>query len=672
MRYFLILSLGLLSFQFTVAQINTLNEDFSTCLGSLPNGWTQYSVVGTDTWSCTASGYTNRGVYMNGYSGGNNNNNQDWLISPLLNLSTYSKPELSFICRTKFSGSPIQVFISNNYNGSGNPNNATWNHLNVPLPANGSDIWFLSDGINLTAYKNQNCYIAFKYLSNTDSASLWKIDNIRIEENGLSLQNNFTNVGQTQAGTNSSSTSMSFTMNNIVGTLELQAPTPFQISKNNVQFSNSLNYDANASGIAQNVYIRISPNLPDKVFRDSILFLYNGIQTKASQYLLGTSMPDNKTLRIANWNMRWFGEPGFCNCDTAISKSNAIKIFKDLNADIYCVQEVVNINQLQYLTNSLGADYEYAVSPYGSGALNPQSGFYQNCQKLAYIYNTKKIQNIGTYGLLASTYPQDTAAYSCFSSGRFPFMMKANLKLDNAQFDTLILANIHSKAGNTQSDYDRRTCGVQKMVDSLNTLYAQNKVMIIGDFNDILEGTTVVGNINSPYKFLLDNGYTGITLPSIYPGQSTYIGNTNFMIDNIICKSNFKNQYIDSSFFIFTEATKIISDFKNTTSDHYPCMSYYKFNFPNSITNYEESTSQSFFSLANPSTNLLQLNIDNNYKDFKLELNVYDLLGNKIKSEQLNSHTSSYKISIPNLNSGIYFVELKNKNNRSIQKWLVE
>lgn len=49
-------------------------------------------------------------------------------------------------------------------------------------------------------------------------------------------------------------------------------------------------------------------------------------------------------------------------------------------------------------------------------------------------------------------------------------MMKAKVLLANGGSDTLIIANIHGKAAGTQSDYDRRQCGADKMTDSLNAL----------------------------------------------------------------------------------------------------------------------------------------------------------------------------------------------------------
>ena len=130
---FLLILLGLIA-DTSFAQATFLHEDFSTCISNLPNGWQKYSVTGTDTWGCTSGGQTGKGVTMSVYSSGNNHDNEDWLISPQIDLSSYTNPSLSFWCRTKYSGAFIQVFVSANYSGSGNPNTATWTTLPVVLP----------------------------------------------------------------------------------------------------------------------------------------------------------------------------------------------------------------------------------------------------------------------------------------------------------------------------------------------------------------------------------------------------------------------------------------------------------------------------------------------------------------------------------------------------------
>jgi len=652
------------------AQVTSLNEDFSTCINAVPSTWTKYSVTGTDSWKCSTTGYTGNCAYMNGYSNNTNNANEDWLISPLLNLSSYATPSLSFWSITNFAGNQMQVLVSSNYAAASNPNTATWTALPATLPLTSSNVWTLSQNINLTPYKTTPFRIAYKYTSTTSAAASWKVDDVNITDGTISaLSKKMINVGQCNAGSQTTAQSFTFTMSAINGIFNVTVPAPFQLSKDNVSFSNSLNYTAANGGTPQTVYVRIAPTVADKLYRKEIEFVYNGTTLGDKVYVLGTSMPDVTTLRVASWNMRWFGNPSMCVCDTALAKTNALKILKDMNADVYCLEEVVSTSQLASITSALGSNFNYTISPFCSGAQTTSSFNYASGQKLAYIYNTAKVQNIGTFGLLKSTYPSDTSAYYCFSSGRFPYVMKAVLSLNGGLKDTIIFTDIHAKAGDLLEDHNRRVCGAQKMTDSLKVLFPGKKVMVIGDFNDYLEGANTTGQTVSPYQYLLNNGFNGISLPSLYPTQSTFVGSTSHIIDNVVCTPNLKAKYIDSSFFIFTEANKYIIDYSTTTSDHYPIMSYYKFNFPfisNGINTFEKS----LFGMVNPSNNILNLyNIENGTT--KSSLTVYDMMGKIVYQALLENFQSHLQISIPNVKMGLYLVEINNDKGRSIQKWNV-
>ncbi len=652
------------------AQLTGLQEDFSSCTGALPAGWQQYSVTGTDSWKCTSSGVSGNGVYMNGYSAGVNHDNEDWLISPQLDLNTYSLPHLFFQSRTKFSGNAISVWISTNYAGSGNPNNANWTALTITLPAVNSDEWLQSENIDLTPYKAQPLFIAFKYTSTANAAALWRLDEVNIFENAVNITKKFVNTGQCGAGGSSVGGVVQFTMNGLSGTLNLNASVPFQLSKDNNSFSTQLSYGAAASGIPQTVYVRISPAQADKVWRDSLLFTYNGHPVRSKVWCLGTSLPDDRTLRVCNWNMRWFGEPQMCGCDTALAKTNAVTLLKDLHADVYCLQEMVSISQLNYLTTSLGPNYQSAVSTFCSGVTNIADPYYAGCQKLAFIYNTQKVSNMGNYGLLSSTYPADTTAYYCFGSGRFPYLMKARLLLANGLSDTVIFTNLHGKAYDAQEDYNRRLCGAEKMTDSLNALFPGKKIMVIGDYNDFLEGSTVAGNVNSPYKYMLDHGFNGITLPSIYPGQSTYVWSDSYIIDNIACTPDLYSRYADSSFFIFTEAASYIADYGHSSSDHYPCMSYYQFNFPNALPHLEGNERRLPFTVINPSAHDLIVFTEQQYTT--VMLSVFDVSGALLYRQNLSLKNGQNAVSMPDFAKGLYLITLDNGEQHGVQKWIIQ
>jgi hypothetical protein len=146
-------------------------------------GWTQNAVVnGAILWSFSTAG---GGDYakISGFLSGNQNS-ENWLISPAVDLSASINPILNFRTAGKFPGNPLEVFISNNYT-SGNPNAATWTALSgytlgALLPGYQ---WANSGTLSLNAFKNANTRIAFKYTSNTSGATTWEVDDIIIREN---------------------------------------------------------------------------------------------------------------------------------------------------------------------------------------------------------------------------------------------------------------------------------------------------------------------------------------------------------------------------------------------------------------------------------------------------------------------------------------------------------
>jgi hypothetical protein len=107
--------------------------------------------------------------------------NEDWLISPKFNLTGIPIPLLRFYSRTAFTGSGLVLKVSTNYAGSGNPSTATWTDLNGRFPEGASDVWTLSDSINLSAYNTStNVFIAWVYYSNTTAAARWTLDDVAV------------------------------------------------------------------------------------------------------------------------------------------------------------------------------------------------------------------------------------------------------------------------------------------------------------------------------------------------------------------------------------------------------------------------------------------------------------------------------------------------------------
>lgn len=152
-------------------------ETFTT---NFPN-WVKQSVIGTQVWTLnTANGNPGNCADMNGFSSGAQNN-EDWLISPAINLTTAPTAILTFQTSRPFSGTNLQALVSTNYSGAGAPSTATWTVLSTAQVAT-STTWRDSGNISLNAYVgNPNVRIAFKYVSTTAGASQWRVDNVKVQ-----------------------------------------------------------------------------------------------------------------------------------------------------------------------------------------------------------------------------------------------------------------------------------------------------------------------------------------------------------------------------------------------------------------------------------------------------------------------------------------------------------
>ncbi|WP_264559975.1 DUF5689 domain-containing protein [Flavobacterium sp. N2270] len=145
--------------------------------------WTKFSVSGTPAWVLDTQ-YGNPGncAKMSGYASSGQTANEDWLISPSIDLSSVSSATLTFQTASKFAGNVLEAKISTNYSGSGNPTSATWTNLTATYDTNtGSYIWTNSGNIDLSAYTGGSVYIGFKYTCTASAASTWEVDNVKIQ-----------------------------------------------------------------------------------------------------------------------------------------------------------------------------------------------------------------------------------------------------------------------------------------------------------------------------------------------------------------------------------------------------------------------------------------------------------------------------------------------------------
>jgi endonuclease/exonuclease/phosphatase family metal-dependent hydrolase len=160
-----------------VCENSTYSETFSTGLGE----FTPYSVNGSQAWNWRPV----YGACVSGYESTINYANEDWIISPVFDLSDKSSASLAFnhalnFCLNESDKINNQtLWISSNYT-LGSPANATWTQLTIPIMPVGNNWNYVNSGnIEIPNQMLQkNVRFAFKYLSTSTIAGTWEIKDL--------------------------------------------------------------------------------------------------------------------------------------------------------------------------------------------------------------------------------------------------------------------------------------------------------------------------------------------------------------------------------------------------------------------------------------------------------------------------------------------------------------
>jgi hypothetical protein len=304
-----------------------------------------------------------------------------------------------------------------------------------------------------------------------------------------------------------------------------------------------------------------------------------------------SSLNRDQTLDIAAWNMEFFGaNAGTISCPNGnlvynnmgpvnddLQQTNAVTVLSKLSADIISVEEVSDINRFDAVVKALPGSYNYVCSnrfsyyfqnecdqvPSGGTVFGPTS----LAQKVCVIYNTATVTPVlaETKPLLDGkyAYPNDNG----WSSGRLPFLFVADATINGVTKRIHVVA-IHAKSGSALEDYNRRKQDVADLKALLDSSYPNANLIILGDYNDKLNGSIASGQVSSYQPLLSDPGsYIPLTLPLENQGCSTFNSSASF-IDHMIVSNELQPAYVANSTYVLQPFS--IPNYGNTTSDHNP------------------------------------------------------------------------------------------------------
>ncbi|GAB3821290.1 hypothetical protein GCM10028895_23150 [Pontibacter rugosus] len=608
----------------TANAVSPYAQNFDNCthVGStnMPGGWQQVSVNGDVTWSCTTFGKSGSAVQINGYNSATQRGaaNEDWLISPKLNLSDFNIPSLSFWTLSAFQGPALKFMISTNYDGVSAPGTAEWTELNANLPEVGSDKWTESK-LLLDAYKQENVYVAFVYtsLDQVNGSSRWTVDEFAVEDVQTALVTSPVtfDFGAVPANQFSEASTFKVKALGLPNGLDITAPKDFQVSKDNVSYTSVISYTAEEIATEQTAYVRFSPASTALYFEGKLTFTSGNTFSEERGMLTGSSIPKSSTLDVVSWNVEWFGADRDGDgailgpTDNELQYANVKQAILALDADIYALQEIANDELMEQLVKELPG-YGFVKSDTYSYSQRP-SNFVSVPQKLYVVYKTATVAVKGEKvllkklytDLLANTtvltgYPGSSSSTdqarddSFWASGRMPYMVMLDATINDIT-QRLHLINVHARAnsGTNMTVYNQRMYDLKVLKDSLDAQYPDVNLIMLGDYNDDVDMAVVGTNNPSTYKpFVDDENYKVLTYDLSLTGVGTY--NAESFLDHITISKSLVDEYVPSSIQIQNGLVNLIPRYFTTTSDHLPIAARFNFDATPVVTFAEASVTK--------------------------------------------------------------------------------
>ena len=158
-------------------QETLFEENFTSDLGQ----FTDYNISGDQSWQWVH--FNDGSASMNGFVGGAARANENWLISPAINLEGQTGVIMRLWEAINFitNYNDMKVLIATDFDESDPTSSGTWEHITgFNRPAGNNWNVVESGDIDLSQFEGQTIHIAFKYISTTSGAAAWQFSRIEL------------------------------------------------------------------------------------------------------------------------------------------------------------------------------------------------------------------------------------------------------------------------------------------------------------------------------------------------------------------------------------------------------------------------------------------------------------------------------------------------------------
>jgi len=270
----------------------------------------------------------------------------------------------------------------------------------------------------------------------------------------------------------------------------------------------------------------------------------------------------SNTLDIASWNIEWFGDTSNGPSDETLQRENAYDVISGADMDIWGVAEIVSTSAFNTLKSQLG----YSGFLANDSSVTNGSAYYSSSEQKVGILYKSSIASVQDARIIL------TSSNDAFA-GRPPLQVTLRVTIGGYTEDIVVIV-LHAKCCDDTTSWTRRQTAANALKSYLDSAYPTQKVWVIGDFNDDLDSSITPGKASPYASFLNDTAdYTFITKALSDAHIATTVGYTD-TIDQHLVTNEAAAKYISGS----VEAYRVdqqISNYGNTTSDHYPILSRY-------------------------------------------------------------------------------------------------
>jgi hypothetical protein len=274
------------------------------------------------------------------------------------------------------------------------------------------------------------------------------------------------------------------------------------------------------------------------------------------------------TLDIASWNIEWFGDTGNGPTNESLQLQNARAVIAGAQMDIWGFAEIASLAQWNSLKAQLpGYAGFLAKEPNVVNGAAFYSDFNNTEQNVGILYKTS-IASVTDARVILTANNNDFA-------GRPPLQVTLRVTL-NGTTENIIVIILHAKCCSDTDSWTQRRNASVALKSYLDSNYPSRKVWVIGDHNDDVD-TSITPNRASPYDNFV-NDAADYRFPTKLLSDFGISSTTSFSdtIDHHLTTNEAFATYVDGSVEVF-RVDNFISNYENTTSDHYPVLTRYTF-----------------------------------------------------------------------------------------------